>query len=140
MKRNMECMSTTNVNPCNILVVEDDSSIRETIKDILESEGYHVFTAVNGKDGLEKVHRIPKPCLVLLDMMMPVMSGQEFINNVSSDVMLAPIPILIFSAHYDEITNKGVKAIIKKPADINVLLRLVAQYSAATTHGHGVNA
>ena len=116
-----------------ILVVEDDQGIRETMKEVLESEGYHVVTAVNGHDGLEKLREVPKPCLVLLDMMMPVMDGREMLDVVLADVVLAPTPVFFVSAIASPSNTKGAAAYLKKPIDIDLLFKLIKQYTGHLT-------
>lgn len=116
-------------NCCHsILVVEDDDDIRNAIVDLLETEGYSTESAVNGKDALEKLRVIPKPCLVLLDMMMPIMNGREFLDTVMKDSRLAPIPVLIVSAVADKTNTEGSVGFLKKPIDIEVVLKVVGQY------------
>jgi CheY-like chemotaxis protein len=112
----------------SILVVEDDDDIRNALVDLLESEGYSTESAINGKDALDKLNSIPKPCLVLLDMMMPIMNGREFLDNVMKDSHLAPIPVLIVSAIADKTRTEGAVGFLKKPIDIDVVLNVVAQY------------
>lgn len=112
----------------SILVVEDDKDIRSAIVSLLESEGYKTESAENGKVALEKLTVIPKPCLVLLDMMMPIMNGREFLDTVMKDSTLAPLPILIVSAIADRTNTEGSVGFLKKPIDINVVLDVVSQY------------
>lgn len=112
----------------SILVVEDDDDIRSAIVDLLETEGYSTESAINGKDALEKLSIIPKPCLVLLDMMMPIMNGREFLDKVMKDSHLAPIPVLIVSAVADKTNTEGSVGFLKKPIDIEVVLKVVGQY------------
>lgn len=121
-------MST--VKPCcqSILVVEDDADIRNVMVDVLESEGYHAEAATNGKEALDLLHKISKPCLVLLDMMMPIMNGREFLDKVMEDSVLAPIPVLIVSAIADKTNTKGAVGFLKKPVDIEMVLEMVNQY------------
>ncbi|HXH31505.1 MAG TPA: response regulator [Bacteriovoracaceae bacterium] len=114
--------------PHTILVVEDDYDIREAIKDFLELEDYQVVTATNGKEALEVLKTGLKPCLVLLDMMMPIMGGREFLDIVLKDSVLAPIPIFILSAIASSENTKGAVGFIKKPADLHVLLSMVKTY------------
>lgn len=111
-----------------ILVVEDDDDIRNVVIEILESEGYPTREAANGKEALEVLSQIEKPCLVLLDMMMPIMNGREFIDAVMADAYLAPIPILIVSAIADKANTTGSVGFLKKPIDIEVVLKVVGQY------------
>jgi CheY-like chemotaxis protein len=79
-----------------ILVVDDDASIREALAESLGDEGYRVVTATNGVEALTLL-RPPgelRPCVILLDLMMPVMSGQEFYAEQQRDPALARIPIV----------------------------------------------
>lgn len=70
----------------------------------------------------------PIPCLVLLDMMMPIMNGREFLDIIMKDSMLAPLPVLIVSAIADATNSKGSIGFLKKPIDIDVVLDVVGQY------------
>ncbi len=125
-----------NKNCCQaILVVEDDSDIRNALIDMLESEGYHAESAANGKEALDLLHTIQKPCLVLLDMMMPIMNGREFLDEVMKDSYLAPIPVLVVSAIADRTTTKGAIGFIKKPVDIDTILKIVNQYCEGVPSG-----
>jgi CheY-like chemotaxis protein len=85
-----------------VLVVEDDRDIRESLQDLLEVEGYAVVTAENGRDALQRLHRMEAPSVILLDLMMPVMSGDEFLQELRNDDSLREIPVLVVSAWTDE--------------------------------------
>lgn len=122
-------MNEATENNCHsILVVEDDEDIRNVLVDLLETEGYHTEAAVNGKDALELLAEIPKPCLVLLDMMMPIMNGRQFLDEVMKSSILAPIPVLIVSAIADKTNTEGAVGFLKKPIDIDVILSMVSKY------------
>lgn len=121
-------MKKPNICCRTILVVEDDEDIRNVVVEILESEGYPTREAANGKEALEILSQIEKPCLVLLDMMMPIMNGRQFIDAVMADAYLAPIPILIVSAIADKANTTGSVGFLKKPIDIDVVLKVVGQY------------
>jgi CheY-like chemotaxis protein len=112
----------------SILVIEDDDDIRNAIVDLLETEGYITQSAINGKDALDKLTEISKPCLVLLDMMMPIMNGRQFLDVVMKDSRLAPIPVLIVSAIADKSNTQGSVGFLKKPIDIDIVLDVVSQY------------
>jgi len=111
-----------------ILIVEDDQGIRETLKLILETEGFHVETAENGKVGIERLSKIETPCLILLDLMMPVMDGWSFVAAMKKDMMLAPIPIVIVTAFAEKAQSLKGYQVIKKPVDIDTLFNFVDTY------------
>jgi CheY-like chemotaxis protein len=82
-----------------VLVVDDDTAIRESVADFLSDEGYHVLTASNGQDALALLrHSAGRPCVILLDLMMPIMSGAEFYTELEADSALASIPVVVISA------------------------------------------
>lgn len=116
--------------PCqSVMIVEDDPEIRETLKEIIELEGYTVFTASDGRKALEMLRNAPqRPCLVLLDLMMPVMNGWELLELREQDVLLATIPVVVVSAAGDRAKNTQATGYIKKPVDIEVLLSTIRQY------------
>lgn len=118
-----------------ILVVDDDRDIRETLGEILVHEGYHVEMAENGARALELIHRGPSPALMLLDLMMPVMSGWEVLELAETDQALAEIPVLVVSAMPAPISpaeaRGGVKACLHKPLQLDQLLNLVHRYADA---------
>src|SRR5215510_4270470 len=112
----------------NILLVEDEVDIRTILKDALEWEGYHVYTASNGKEGIEILRQMPAPALILLDLMMPVMSGWEFANALEIDRAYADIPIVTVSAFSDPEKRIRAKGSLKKPVDLDVLFALVRKH------------
>ena len=111
-----------------ILIVEDDEDIRNVMVDLLESEGYITEAASNGKEALDLLEAMGKPCLVLLDMMMPIMNGRQFLDTLMTDTLLAPIPVLVVSAVADKTNTEGSIGFLKKPIDIDVVLNVVSQY------------
>ena len=127
MKVNLASGTEGNVSR-NILLIEDESDIRTILKDALEWEGYRVFTAANGKEGLEILQRMPTPHLILLDLMMPVMNGWEFADALQTDGAYVDIPILAVSAFSDLETTIPAKGFIKKPVDLDLLLSLVKEH------------
>lgn len=114
-----------------VLVVDDDAGIRESLADVLRDEGYQVVTAVDGQDALSKLreHR-PMPCLILLDLMMPVMSGPQFYAEQQRDPALASIPVVIISADVNvkqKAASLGGKY-ISKPVEIEKVLDVVVRH------------
>ncbi len=110
-----------------ILVVDDDPDLRETMQDILEMEGWKVRLASNGKEALDVLRQFGRPCLILLDMMMPVMTGEEFLEHVQQDPVLHTYPVIICSAT-SRSTLPGARSIIRKPFLAEDLLASVAAH------------
>jgi CheY-like chemotaxis protein len=81
----------------NVLLVDDDTDIRETLATVLEGQGYKVRCAENGAQALEMMQG-RKPGVVVLDLMMPVMSGWQFLDVVRGDAELSRVPIVVLSA------------------------------------------
>jgi len=109
-----------------ILIVEDDQDIREMLQALLEDEGYHVWTAVNGRAALDLIRsRASGPGLVLLDLMMPVLDGIGFLRELAADPILPRMPVLMLTASNSAGPVEGIAAFIKKPLDLDVLLSSV---------------
>jgi CheY-like chemotaxis protein len=114
-----------------IFIVDDDDSIRETLTFAFKHYGYEVFSAANGREALEMLHSVPRPTIILLDLMMPIMGGGEFANSIEGDPLLADIPIFVLTAAVDKADLlKGVAGVIKKPLDLNGLLATCDKYCA----------
>jgi len=112
-------------------VVDDDDDIREAMMSVLEDEGYTVRGASNGRDALAELRHLQHPCLVLLDLMMPMMSGAEVAAHMHQDATLASIPIVIVSAWAKEADRvDAVQARLTKPVELRRLLDTVGRYCA----------
>jgi CheY-like chemotaxis protein len=98
-----------------ILIVEDDPDIRESLQIVLETEGYHARTAANGKEGMAALELIDQPCLVLLDLMMPVMNGWEFLAVQRQNDRLSKVPVVVVSAIADRTRPLGPIGFMQKP-------------------------
>lgn len=110
----------------NVLVVDDDEAIREVIAEVLRDEGYTVACAENGEQALRELNCGPHTDLVLLDLMMPVMSGWELIEELQADSKLSQIPIIIVSA----MTAPGAAEHLAKPIDLKRLLDTVGRLTS----------
>jgi len=111
-----------------ILVVEDDSAIRELIQMALNLEGYPVETATNGKEAWEALQNHSKPpSLLIVDLMMPVMDGKEFLKLKNESPQLQSIPTIVMSAavekKFPDETHRQVN--IRKPLDLDEFLKTV---------------
>jgi CheY-like chemotaxis protein len=112
-----------------VLVVDDDRDIREGLQQLLESEGHTVFTASDGQDALDVLGTIPRPGVVLLDLMMPRMNGHKFIQTARANAALADLPIVVLTAA--PVTVKDVAGFLRKPPDLDDLLRIVDHFCQA---------
>jgi CheY-like chemotaxis protein len=113
----------------HILVVDDDPAIRDVVADILEISDYAVQTAANGSEALDKV-REQRPAAVLLDLMMPVMNGWEFLRACRKEAPCADVPIVVMSAARDarDVADElGAQAFLPKPFEVDRVLAVVGE-------------
>jgi two-component system, chemotaxis family, chemotaxis protein CheY len=117
-----------------VLVIEDDGDIRETIRELLEERNYRTLLAPNGAAGLQELRGVGrKPCLILLDVMMPVMDGRTFRAQQQIDPSLNHIPVVVLSAQADAsaaATEMKAAGFLKKPIDLATLLETVDHFCA----------
>jgi len=120
--------------PHRVLVVDDDTEIRETIIEVLEDAGY---VAVGAADGVQALAQLRDPedrwCVVLLDLMMPGMDGRTFRAEQLQDPQLSPIPVVILSATTDVAQTAEelqVAAHVTKPVPLTDLVQLVDRFCA----------
>ena len=110
-----------------VLVVEDDESIRNVITDVLEDRGYRVIGASNGADALDQLDQT-RPDVMVLDLLMPVMHGWDFMESYAEKTDGALIPIVVVSVNpvlprsFDRF---GVQSVVRKPFDVDVLAESV---------------
>jgi CheY-like chemotaxis protein len=115
-----------------ILVVDDEAEIRFVISELLSEEGYTVAQAANGREALIYLQAAnPLPSLIILDLMMPIMNGWDFLQVRQHKSLLAPIPIVVVSAAHRQATADalGVQATVAKPFDLERLLATIQRYS-----------
>jgi CheY-like chemotaxis protein len=113
----------------HVLDVDDDEEIRETLVELLEREGYFCFQAANGHSALRKLDELPRPCAVVLDVQMPVLDGQGFLDALHHRSDHRDFPVILISAHPE--TPKlgrlpGVVSVLMKPFDADELLQLLS--------------
>ena len=107
-----------------ILIVEDDPSLRSMLRVVFELAGYEVAEAAHGKAALDLLAGPELPDIVTTDLMMPVMTGNEFIRRLRSDSRTASIPIVVVSANA-EAAEGGIDALVSKPFVPANLVKLV---------------
>jgi CheY-like chemotaxis protein len=109
-----------------VLVVEDNDDVRDMMAVTLQLEGHQVITAANGREALESLRRGASPCVILLDLMMPVMNGWEFGAALDADPELRDLPVVVISAAGREVLESAhAAAYLPKPIDIDALLDVV---------------
>ena len=112
----------------SVLVLEDDRDSSQMIKDIIEDQGYTAICVGNGREALAVLEK-ERPCLMLIDVFMPVMNGVEFLRAVRSNPRLTDIPRVIMTAANDRMI--GVKedvSVLYKPVDFEGLKRILHKY------------
>lgn len=117
-----------------IALVEDDEGIRDTFAEVLLNEGYEVLAFANGREALEGLRAQNEPCLILLDWMMPVMNGEEFLmaRNTSNDPKLCHSPVVVVSAMARWMKRlPGMADLVDKPVDLESLLKVVRAHSVS---------
>ncbi|HKP12399.1 MAG TPA: response regulator [Blastocatellia bacterium] len=110
-----------------ILVVEDTVDTRALIKMMLTLEGYSVYEAADGREGLAQAKGV-QPDMIVTDIRMPEMSGIEMVEHLRQDTTFAKTPILVLSAFGDEITNAinaGASGALLKPVMPENVIRAV---------------
>ncbi len=116
-----------------ILLVEDDSGIRESVAEVLELEGYQVAAVSNGADAVEWLSRERPPDVLLVDLVMPVMNGFELLARVKADPRLADVRAILMTAAMPNAQSPipAVDAMLPKPFDLDALLEVVGRLSRA---------
>lgn len=114
----------------DVLIIEDDFDIRQALAELLEGEGYRVAVAEHGAAALKLLREARSPpSLILLDLMMPVMNGWQFVAESAGDPALAAIPVYIISADEDlarKASELGVLGWFRKPVELDAFLDTVA--------------
>jgi len=121
-------------NP-TVLIVEDDLDVSETLALVLTDEGFDTALATNGAEALEQLRAGLAPCLIVLDLMMPVMDGYAFRVEQRKDPSLAAIPTVILSAARglaDEAKKLAVDDYMAKPVKLEALLEVVKRCCSAS--------
>jgi CheY-like chemotaxis protein len=111
-----------------ILVVEDNPDLRELLADALDDAGYDVEQVTNGAEALARAE-VSLPDAILLDLMLPVMDGAEFLRARQGRPLLARVPVMVLTAHpfhYRILDGLGATLVVRKPYNLDELLDAVA--------------
>jgi CheY-like chemotaxis protein len=113
-----------------ILLVDDDGDLRRSLGEALEEAGYDVTASANGHDALVVLRQAPRPDVILLDLLMPVMNGWQFCMAKKADPTTAPIPVIAMSAAVSRDPGSpyfiDVDDFIAKPLELDELLSKLA--------------
>jgi CheY-like chemotaxis protein len=115
----------------SILIIEDDKGIQETLSAVLQEDGFSVVIKNHGLEGLEYLQSASKlPDLILLDLMMPIMNGQEFREAQLKNTYYRAIPTVILSAQTQNMFSEDFQKLdfIKKPFGLDDLFNMVGKY------------
>ncbi len=110
-----------------VLVVNDNPDLLDATSFVIESEGMSVETARNGEEALALIGTGRRPALVLLDLVMPVMNGWEFLTAVANDPLFKGIPVVVLTAA-EHAEVPGALEVLSEPMDLKELLRVVERH------------
>jgi CheY-like chemotaxis protein len=112
-------------------VVEDDLSIREAMFDFLDLKGYSVLQAENGQEALDVLKSTTRfPCVVVLDLAMPIMDGREFLKLRARDPILRGIPVIVVSGNFQSgAPLMGIDGYLSKPVKAEDLLDIIDRHA-----------
>ena len=114
-----------------MVVVDDDDGVREAIADVLALDGYEVMTARDGGEALRVLDAAPRPCVALVDLVMPRIDGWELLRTIRATPSLRDIPVLCTTAGRDDLPP-GCYALLRKPFDDRELSAAIrSAFSAA---------
>lgn len=116
----------------HVLVIEDDIDVRETLAEELAAAGLHVRVAADGVNGLEQLRRGPPPCVIVLDLRMPRLGGEEFLGVMRADPRFEHIPVITMTAGPDAPDRRDVLAHLEKPFDLDDLRKIVLSLAEPT--------
>lgn len=115
-----------------ILLAEDDLEIRDAVQELLEEKGYDVIPARTGRQALDFLSLDPRspPDLVILDLMMPIVTGWQVLEMIQHDPALSKVPVVIVTATAQD-RPTGAAAFLRKPFQIEVLLETIQRLDGA---------
>ena len=115
----------TLAGPTTILVIEDESDLRDAACEFLGAAGFVAIPAQNGVDALNLLRRRGRPSVILLDLTMPVMNGYEFLRFLREDQVLQSVPVVVTSAIDD--LPEGARYLLRKPYEVRSLVDVLAR-------------
>ena len=122
-----------------VLVVDDDADVREALAELVATSGRPVFTAADGGEALELLDAdaVPRPCLVLLDLMMAPMDGRAFLERVRTRDDVGQFSVVVVSANPHTLPRElrpGVLGTLRKPFEVEELLAILDRHCPGPRH------
>lgn len=113
-----------------VLLVDDDTDVREALRDSVADEGYCAIEAQNGQEALDYLRSNQPPCIIFLDWNMSPVNGSQFMAEASQDPALARIPVVLVTAdsRAAQKSKRGFAAYLTKPIDMDSLFALLSRY------------
>jgi len=115
-----------------VLLIEDDCDLADVIVEVLQTEGYRVNYAPDGRAALTLLAQSKPPDVILLDLMMPNMNGWEFRATQLGDARLAKIPVVVLSATGETARPIDAALVLRKPVTLDALLAAVVKFTKAS--------
>jgi CheY-like chemotaxis protein len=112
-----------------VLIVDDNADLRTSLADVLELEGWRTLQAANGADALRALARVDTPDVIVLDLLMPVMDGRQFLSALRADPERAATPVVIMTGTVPR-DDLGVEAVLEKPFELAPFLALLGHVTA----------
>jgi CheY-like chemotaxis protein len=111
-----------------VLIVDDEYGLLDALAMVLSEEGYEVATALNGREGLARVHEV-RPDIILLDYMMPIVNGPEMLRQLRDDPATTNIPVIMMSAVATAAVRQQCRAdaFLRKPFELLTALDAIAR-------------
>jgi CheY-like chemotaxis protein len=122
---------------CKVLLVDDDPDIREVVSLVLEPYGFETFVAADGTEALGLVRSHPDIDVILVDLMMPRLSGAEMVNILKSDAALRDIPVVVLSGDnlaQETARTLGAAGCLRKPVELSSLVATIHQFARHGPH------
>jgi CheY-like chemotaxis protein len=113
----------------SVLIIDDDPEVREVVREVLEAEQLRVLCASSGREALQILRAETEPCLILLDLLMPIMSGWQFRAVQAQDPVLARLPVVVMTAT-SSLEDAAIHAdgLLRKPVHLEELIAVVRRY------------
>ena len=120
----------------SVLIVDDEPCLRESLQEFLEDEGYAVATATNGAEALDLLERGELPCIMILDLIMPLVTGNQVYERMQNDPRLSKVPILVSTSDPSRAPQGAY--VMKKPIDLDRLLGAVRDHCRGYARLHAM--